>query len=54
LSKVYGQVAKGAGLWKRGDFRAKFDSGREPMYVAYPQDGFGLEAIRGLLKVLRK
>ncbi|ESK87563.1 aspartate-trna ligase [Moniliophthora roreri MCA 2997] len=54
LSKVYGQVAKGAGLWKRGDFRAKFDSGREPMYVCYPQDGFGLDAIRGLLKVLRK
>ncbi|KAI3622778.1 aspartyl-trna synthetase [Moniliophthora roreri] len=54
LSKVYGQVAKGAGLWKRGDFRAKFDSRREPMYVAYPQDGFGLETIRGLLKVLRK
>jgi hypothetical protein len=54
LSMIYGKVAKGAGLWKRGDFRAKFDTGREGMYVCYPQDGFGIDGIRAMLKLLRK
>ncbi|KAL0566662.1 hypothetical protein V5O48_015347 [Marasmius crinis-equi] len=55
LAKVYGKVAKTAGLLKRGDFRAKFDSGVEPMYVCYPkEEGFGLDGIKSLLKVLRK
>ncbi|KIK67776.1 hypothetical protein GYMLUDRAFT_154849 [Collybiopsis luxurians FD-317 M1] len=54
LSKVYEKVAKGAGLLKRGEFRGKFDSEREEMYVCYPEDGLGLEGIRSLLKVLQK
>ncbi|KAF5393169.1 hypothetical protein D9757_001294 [Collybiopsis confluens] len=54
LSKVYEKVAKGAGLLRRGEFRGKFDSEREEMYVCYPEDGLGLEGIRNLLKVLQK
>ncbi|KAK1231131.1 hypothetical protein PQX77_005759 [Marasmius sp. AFHP31] len=55
LSTIYGKVASTAGLLKRGDFRAKFDSGRVPMYVCYPkEEGFGVEGIKGLLSVLRK
>ncbi|KAF9254636.1 hypothetical protein L218DRAFT_913116 [Marasmius fiardii PR-910] len=56
LSKVYSKVAGLAGLHKRGDFRAKFDSGRVPMYVCYPsgEGGFGIEGVKALLKVLRK
>ncbi|KAG7092027.1 hypothetical protein E1B28_008409 [Marasmius oreades] len=56
LSKVYSKVAGTAGLLKRGDFRAKFDSGRVPMYVCYPatEGGFGIEGVKSLLKVLKK
>ncbi|KAK1227475.1 hypothetical protein PQX77_009538 [Marasmius sp. AFHP31] len=55
LSKIYGKVAGTAGLLKRGDFRAKFDSGRVPAYVCYPkEEGFGVDGIKSLLKVLRK
>ncbi|KAK7045653.1 hypothetical protein VNI00_007486 [Paramarasmius palmivorus] len=54
LAMMYNRVVNGTGLWKRGHFRAKFDSGREPRYVCYPQDGFGIDGIRALLKVLRK
>ncbi|KAK7448074.1 hypothetical protein VKT23_013830 [Stygiomarasmius scandens] len=58
LSAIYNRVAKGAGLLRRGDFRAKFDTEREGMYVAYevgPKgEGLGLEGVRALLKVLRK
>ncbi|KAG7091759.1 hypothetical protein E1B28_008160 [Marasmius oreades] len=56
LSKVYSKVAGTAGLLKRGDFRAKFDSGRVPMYVCYPttEGGFGIEGVKALLKVLKK
>jgi hypothetical protein len=32
----------------------KFDSSQEPMYVCYPSDGFGLDGVNALLKVLRK
>ncbi|KAG7096386.1 hypothetical protein E1B28_003830 [Marasmius oreades] len=56
LSKVYSKVAGTAGLLKRGDFRAKFDSGRVPMYVCYStaDGGFGIEGVKALLKVLKK
>ncbi|KAJ3797952.1 hypothetical protein GGU11DRAFT_30766 [Lentinula aff. detonsa] len=54
LSKLYEQVAKGAGLLKRGEFRGKFDSEREEMYVCYPEDGLSLSGIKNLLAVLRK
>ncbi|KIY66240.1 hypothetical protein CYLTODRAFT_355343 [Cylindrobasidium torrendii FP15055 ss-10] len=53
LSKVYHSVSMGAGLFRRADFRSKFDSEHQPMYVAYT-DGFGVDTIRSLLKVLKK
>ncbi|KII87900.1 hypothetical protein PLICRDRAFT_42418 [Plicaturopsis crispa FD-325 SS-3] len=54
LSKTYSRIAKTAGLTRRGDFRSKFHSNHEPMYVCYPQDGFGLDTINALMKVLKK
>ncbi|KAF8902607.1 hypothetical protein CPB84DRAFT_1814901 [Gymnopilus junonius] len=54
LSKTYSKVASGAKLVNRGDFRNKFDSEHDPMYVCYPPDGFGLDGVNALLKVLRK
>ncbi|KAF4586716.1 hypothetical protein EYR40_010731 [Pleurotus pulmonarius] len=54
LAKTYGKIAKGAGLLRRGDFRNKFDPAHEPMYVCYPEDGFGLEGVKALLKLLKK
>jgi len=54
LSKTYNGVAHSAGLLKRGDFRNKFDSDHKPMYVCYPEDGFGLDGINALLKMLKK
>ncbi|EEB94007.1 hypothetical protein MPER_07260 [Moniliophthora perniciosa FA553] len=53
MSTMYNRVVNGTGLWKRGHFRAKFDSSREARYICYPtQDGFGIDRIRALLKVL--
>ncbi|KAF8958091.1 hypothetical protein BDZ97DRAFT_1843222 [Flammula alnicola] len=54
LSKTYSKVAAAAKLIQRGEFRSKFDSEADPMYVCHPQDGFGLEGVNALLKVLRK
>ncbi|KAJ8472614.1 hypothetical protein ONZ45_g16590 [Pleurotus djamor] len=54
LSKTYGQIAKTAGLLRRGDFRSKFDSEHDPMYVCYPEHGFGLHGVEALLKLLKK
>ncbi|KDQ08865.1 hypothetical protein BOTBODRAFT_117892 [Botryobasidium botryosum FD-172 SS1] len=54
LAGTYNKVAKGAGLLRRGDFRNKFETAHEPMYVCYPEDGLGLDGVNALLKVLKK
>ncbi|KAG6902724.1 hypothetical protein C0995_012388 [Termitomyces sp. Mi166 len=54
LATIYGKVASVAGLLRRGEFRKKFGSEHEPMYVCYPQEGFGLDGVNTLLKLLRK
>ncbi|KDR77301.1 hypothetical protein GALMADRAFT_139295 [Galerina marginata CBS 339.88] len=54
LGKTYSKVASGAKLLQRGEFRSKFDSDHDPMYVCYPSDGFGLDGVNALLKVLKK
>lgn len=54
LSKMYGNVAKAAGLLRRGEFRNKFDSNHEAMYVCYPEDGLGFDGVNSLLKLLKK
>ncbi|KAH7909510.1 hypothetical protein BJ138DRAFT_1010655 [Hygrophoropsis aurantiaca] len=55
LNKTYSNVSQGTGLLNRSDFRSKFDSEREPMFVCYPtEDGFGLDGIETLLKLLRR
>ncbi|EIW80295.1 hypothetical protein CONPUDRAFT_125025 [Coniophora puteana RWD-64-598 SS2] len=55
LNKTYSNVSSSAGLLNRGDFRSKFDSKREPMFVCYSsEDGFGLDGIETLVKLLRR
>ena len=48
------QIAKATGLINRLEFRRKFESIHEPMFVCYPEDGFGLDGVMALLKALRK
>lgn len=54
LSKTYHKVASSAKLVNRGEFRRKFDSEHEAMFVCYPPDGFGLDGVNALFKVLKK
>ncbi|KAG1746371.1 hypothetical protein EDB19DRAFT_354851 [Suillus lakei] len=55
LNKTYSNVSQGAGLLSRGDFRSKFGSSRDLMFVCYPtEDGFGLDGIETLMKLLRR
>ncbi|KAI0052156.1 hypothetical protein FA95DRAFT_1586830 [Auriscalpium vulgare] len=55
LSKTYNGVIGATGLTKRGDFRAKFHSEHQPLYVCYPvEDGFGLDGVNKLIKCLRQ
>ncbi|RXW23206.1 hypothetical protein EST38_g2639 [Candolleomyces aberdarensis] len=54
LSKTYSKFASSAKLINRGEFRKKFDSAHEPMYVCYPPDGFGLDGVNNLFKLLKK
>lgn len=54
LSKTYAKIAKATGLINRLEFRRKFESIHEPMFVCYPEDGFGLDGVKALLKALKK
>ncbi|KAJ2919681.1 hypothetical protein MD484_g719, partial [Candolleomyces efflorescens] len=54
LSKTYSKIASSAKLVSRGEFRRKFDSAHESMYVCYPPDGFGLDGVNTLFKLLKK
>lgn len=54
LGKTYKKVAASAKLINRGEFRRKFDSEHQPMYVCYPEDGFGLDGVNTLFKLLKK
>ena len=48
------QIAKATGLINRLEFRRKFESIHEPMFVCYPEDGFGLDGVKALLRALKK
>ncbi|KAG6330798.1 hypothetical protein ID866_8290 [Astraeus odoratus] len=55
LRNTYRNVSKGANLLQRSNFRSKFDASQEPMFVCYPtEDGFGLEGVETLLRMLRR
>ena len=54
LSNTYNKVAKSTGLLNRLEFRKKFESIHEPMFVCYPEDGFGLDGVKALLRALKK
>ncbi|KAL1676967.1 hypothetical protein EV122DRAFT_252875 [Schizophyllum commune] len=54
LSKTYAKIAKATGLINRLEFRRKFESIHEPMFVCYPEDGFGLDGVKALLRALKK
>jgi hypothetical protein len=41
-------------VYPDGGLQNKFDAQHKPMYVCYPEDGFGLDGINALLKMLKK
>jgi len=54
LNKTYTNVSHGTNLLQRHEFRRKFDAAAKPMFVCYPtEDGFGLDGVEKLLKLLR-
>ncbi|KAI0027885.1 hypothetical protein K488DRAFT_22427, partial [Vararia minispora EC-137] len=55
LSTTYNKVVGSTGLTRRGDFRSKFHTEHQRMYVCYPaKQGFGLDGVSKLIKALRQ
>ncbi|KZV65318.1 hypothetical protein PENSPDRAFT_655841 [Peniophora sp. CONT] len=55
LSATYNKVVGSTGLTRRGDFRSKFHTVHQRMYVCYPaKQGFGLDGVSKLIKALRQ
>ena len=53
MTKGYKMITKKTGLTKRGDFRAKFETEGDPLYVCFPPHSFGLSGLVALMKMLR-
>ncbi|TIA71509.1 hypothetical protein E3P91_02525 [Wallemia ichthyophaga] len=45
LSGTYKSILKSTGIFKRADFRSKFNVKHDPLYICYPQHEFGLDGL---------
>ncbi|KAK4704109.1 hypothetical protein P7C70_g2102, partial [Phenoliferia sp. Uapishka_3] len=53
LGKVYRHIIEKYHLAERGQFRDKFDLEPEPLYVSFPEHGFGWNGVVSLMKMLK-
>ncbi|KAI5474297.1 hypothetical protein MNV49_003650 [Pseudohyphozyma bogoriensis] len=53
MRQVYRYILRKGKLEGRGQFRHKFDTEDEPLYVSFPPGGFGLEGVASLMRMLR-
>ncbi|TIB86658.1 hypothetical protein E3Q20_01586 [Wallemia mellicola] len=53
LSGTYKSILKSTGIFRRADFRSKFNVKHEPLYICYPKHEFGMDGIQALMKTLK-
>ncbi|TIA91428.1 hypothetical protein E3P99_01074 [Wallemia hederae] len=53
LSGTYKSILKSTGIFKRADFRSKFNVKHDPLYICYPKHQFGLDGVQSLMKALK-
>lgn len=54
LEKTYNGLSSSFNLLNKGDFRSKFGTHQEPLYIAYPKGGLGVKGIEAIMNVVKK
>ncbi|KZT18358.1 aspartyl-tRNA synthetase cytoplasmic [Neolentinus lepideus HHB14362 ss-1] len=54
LEKTYNGLSSSFNLTNKGDFRAKFGTHQEPLYISYPKGGLGVKGIEAIMNVVKK
>lgn len=52
LSRSYQAISGALSLTAKSDFREKLGAVQDPIYVCYPRNGMGPQAVRAILKFL--
>jgi len=53
LEKVYNGLSTAFHLNNKGDFRSKFGTEQDPLYICYPKGGLGLKGIEAIMHMLQ-
>ncbi|KAI0737608.1 aspartyl-tRNA synthetase cytoplasmic [Daedaleopsis nitida] len=54
LEKAYNGLSSTFNLNGKGDFRSKFGTWQDPMYICYPKGGLGMKGIEAIMSMLQK
>ncbi|RDX47067.1 aspartyl-tRNA synthetase cytoplasmic [Lentinus brumalis] len=54
LEKVYNGLSTTFHLTSKGDFRSKFGTWHDPLYICYPKGGLGMKGIEAIMTMLQK
>ncbi|EIW62843.1 aspartyl-tRNA synthetase cytoplasmic [Trametes versicolor FP-101664 SS1] len=54
LEKAYNGLSSTFNLTNKGDFRSKFGTWQDPMYICYPKGGLGMKGIDAIMTMLQK
>ncbi|KAI0360906.1 aspartyl-tRNA synthetase cytoplasmic [Trametes cingulata] len=54
LEKAYNGLSSTFNLTGKGDFRSKFGTWQDPLYICYPKGGLGMKGIEAIMSMLQK
>ncbi|KAI1783747.1 aspartyl-tRNA synthetase, cytoplasmic [Ganoderma leucocontextum] len=54
LEKAYNGLSSTFNLTNKGDFRSKFGTWHDPLYICYPKGGLGMKGIEAIMGMLQK
>ncbi|KAI0633761.1 aspartyl-tRNA synthetase cytoplasmic [Trametes polyzona] len=54
LEKAYNGLSSTFNLTGKGDFRSKFGTWQDPLYICYPKGGMGMKGIEAIMSMLQK
>ncbi|TFK49883.1 aspartyl-tRNA synthetase, cytoplasmic [Heliocybe sulcata] len=54
LEKTYNGLSSSFNLTNKGDFRSKFGTHQDPLYISYPKSSLGVKGIEAIMSVVKK
>jgi hypothetical protein len=53
LEKAYNGISHTFNLGNKGDFRSKFGTHQEPLFICYPKNSLGVKGIQAIMHMLQ-